>query len=415
MITLPPHPPPAGRSERVLLFLLGAVQFVNALEFMIVMPLGPDFSRGLGIPVSHVGWIGGAYTLAAAVSGMVGSLFLDRFDRRKALAVAMLGLVIGTALGGFARGLVSLMAARVIAGMFGGPATSLSLSIIADVIPVERRGKAMGAVMGAFSVASVLGVPAGLELARLGSWRTPLFAVAGMGVMVAAAAIFLMPPLRKHLDAPHPPGPRGAFFRDTAVLAALASTATVMVAAFSIIPNISAFLQFNYGYPRARLGLLYMIGGAVNFFAMRLIGYLVDRFGAAPVSTFGTVLFGAILWFGYIHEPFLPPLVVFTAFMLGMSFRNVPLTTLSSRVPAPRQRARFMSTQSAVQHLSASAGAFLSAHLLTELPDGRLVGMEQVAGIALALSLALPFLITVVQTRVRRREHVEEREVGADF
>jgi len=399
----------------VLLFLLGAVQFVNALEFMIVMPLGPDFSRGLGIPVSHVGWIGGAYTLAAAVSGMVGSLFLDRFDRRKALAVAMLGLVIGTALGGFARGLVSLMAARVIAGMFGGPATSLSLSIIADVIPVERRGKAMGAVMGAFSVASVLGVPAGLELARLGSWRTPLFAVAGMGVMVAAAAIFLMPPLRKHLDAPHPPGPRSAFFRDTAVLAALASTATVMVAAFSIIPNISAFLQFNYGYPRARLGLLYMIGGAVNFFAMRLIGYLVDRFGAAPVSTFGTVLFGAILWFGYIHEPFLPPLVVFTAFMLGMSFRNVPLTTLSSRVPAPRQRARFMSTQSAVQHLSASAGAFLSAHLLTELPDGRLVGMEQVAGIALALSLALPFLITVVQTRVRRREHVEEREVGADF
>lgn len=73
-------------SERSLLFLIGAVQFVNILDFMMVMPLGPDFARDLGIPTSQLGLIGGSYTAAAAVTGLLGAFFLDRFDRRSALA-----------------------------------------------------------------------------------------------------------------------------------------------------------------------------------------------------------------------------------------------------------------------------------------------------------------------------------------
>src|SRR5687768_7538784 len=160
-------------SERRIIFLVGAVQFVNILDFMIVMPLGPDFAVALGISSSQLGLIGGAYTAAAAVAGLLGSFFLDRFDRRSALALSMLGLAAGTFAGAFATGLGSLIAARAIAGAFGGPATSLSLSIVADVVPPERRGKALGAVMGAFAVASVIGVPAGLELARKGGWQLP--------------------------------------------------------------------------------------------------------------------------------------------------------------------------------------------------------------------------------------------------
>src|SRR6185369_10529728 len=110
------------RSERLIVFLVGAVQFVNILDFMMVMPLGPDFARALGIHTSNLGIVGGSYTAAAAIAGLVGALFLDRFDRRKALAVAMLGLVTGTAAGGFAVDLRSLVAARVLAGAFGGPA-----------------------------------------------------------------------------------------------------------------------------------------------------------------------------------------------------------------------------------------------------------------------------------------------------
>src|SRR5258706_10857951 len=128
-------PAPAA-SERKIVALLGLIQFVNIMDFMIVMPLGPDFAKALGIPNSHLGLIGGSYMAASAVSGLICAFFLDRFDRRKAMGFALVGLILGTLLGGFATGLVSLVAARVIAGAFAGPAGALTLSIIADVVPV---------------------------------------------------------------------------------------------------------------------------------------------------------------------------------------------------------------------------------------------------------------------------------------
>src|SRR5438874_3684905 len=191
--------------ERTVIFLIGAVQFVNILDFMMVMPLGPFFAGPLGIPASRIGVVGGSYTAAAAISGVACSFFLDRFDRRKALGTAVAGLVVATALGGFSTGFGSIVFARILAGLFGGPATSLSLSIVADVIPSERRGEALGAVMGAFSVSAVLGVPTGLELARWGGWRLPFFSVAGLGLVLLPIAIALLPPLTGHLAAVNAP------------------------------------------------------------------------------------------------------------------------------------------------------------------------------------------------------------------
>jgi len=157
---------PRPHSESSIVWLIAAVQFINILDFVMVMPMGPDFAKALHFPESKIGAVAGAYTAAAAISGLAGSFFLDRFDRRKALVLSLIGLALGTLAGGLATGLPSLMAARALAGVFGGPATSLSFSIIADVVPNERRGKAMGIVMGAFGAASVLGVPAGLMMAQ---------------------------------------------------------------------------------------------------------------------------------------------------------------------------------------------------------------------------------------------------------
>src|SRR5437763_8689421 len=95
--------------ERAIILLVAAVQFINILDFVMVMPLGPDFALALGIPSSKLGLIGGSYTAAAAVSGLAGSFFLGRFDRRPPLGIAMLCLVLATALRGAATGLPSLM------------------------------------------------------------------------------------------------------------------------------------------------------------------------------------------------------------------------------------------------------------------------------------------------------------------
>lgn len=391
-----------------MIFLVASVQFVNILDFMMVMPLGPDFALALDIPVSRLGLIGGSYTAAAALAGAAGLLFLDRFDRRSALGVAMLGLSLGTAAGGLARGLTGLVAARVLAGLFGGPATSLSISIVADAVPPERRGRALGAVMGAFSAASVLGVPAGLELSRLGGWRAPFFAVALLAVVVTALALRRMPPMRRHLAAgPAVPAPRRPFLADPAAVLSLAGTATVMTAVFCVAPNLAAFLQFNAGWPRERLGILYMAGGALSFLVLRGVGRLVDRIGSAPVAAAGTAVMVANLFLAFGKDrPLVPAWALFLAFMLGNSIRNPAQSALATRVPPPEARARFQSAQSAVQHLAASGGAFLSAHLLAVAPDGRLDGMGRVALLSGGLALLLPAVLLAVERRVRARERV---------
>ncbi len=399
---------PVAPGERRIIFLLASVTFINILDFMMVMPLGPDFAGELGIPTSKLGIIGGSYTAAAAVAGLIGALFLDRFDRRSALAVAMLGLVTGTALGGFSRGLGTLLGARVLAGMFGGPASAIGLSILADVVPPQRRGKAMGAVMGAFAAASVLGVPAGLELGRLGGWRLPFFAVAALGLVVAASAIVLMPRMRGHLDRASGPAIArglGAFVTDPTVILSLASTGVVFLGGFAVIPNLSAYLQQNLGYPRAGLGVLYLAGGIVSFAAMRVGGALVDRRGPVAVTTFGSVLMMAVLASGFLPaRPLVPVMVVFVGFMLANSVRAVALNTLSSKVPFPAERARFMSAQSAAQNVAAAMGAVVSSLLLSELPDKKLAGMPAVAAFAMSLAAAVPVLVWAVATRVRKRE-----------
>lgn len=399
---------PRAVSERAVVFLIGAVQFVNILDFVMVMPLGPDFAAGLGIATSHIGTIGAAYTAAGCVAGVAGSYFLDRFDRRKALAVAMLGLVVATAAGGFATGLTSLLVARALAGLFGGPATSLSMSIIADLIPAERRGRAMGAVMGAFSVASVLGIPLALKVANWADWRMPFFVVAGLGLFVVAGAIFYLPPIRGHLERQRGPAVSvKELFVRTDVLLSYTMTLLINAATFVVIPNISAYVQHNLGYPREELELIYFVGGLVSFVTLRVAGKAVDALGSFRVGTVGSLLFIGTLYFSFIHLPASVPLVaVFAGFFLANGIRNVAYSTLTSRVPQQAIRARFMSFQSAVQHLGAATGAFLSSQMLWDLPGGQLGGMNRVVLVSTVLTLTLPAMFFLVERRVLARDQV---------
>lgn len=416
-------PPPDRLTPRQweIVLLIAAVQFVNILDFVIVMPLGPDFAKALGVPESHLGYVGGAYTAAACVAGLAGSFFLDRFDRRKALAVSLLGLVIGTAAGGFAVDLPTLLAARIVAGAFGGPATSLSFSIIADAIPSQLRGRAMGTVMGAFSLAAVVGVPAGLWLAEAFSWRAPFLGVALVGLLVGAAAIRFIPPMTGHLQA----GPHSASNDPQVVLTMLGNplvqlsylmTIVVMMAGFVLIPNIAAYLQLNLGFPRSGIKYAYGVGGLASLLATQLGGRAVDKFGSFRVGTIGALMVIAVVYaFFYLPHRDVSTalvLVVFVLFMVANGLRNVSYNTLTTKVPEPAVRARFQSFQSAAQHGASAVAAITSAQILTTVVipahDGapaqsRLEGMPQVALVCMGLSLVVPVMLFVVERGVRSR------------
>lgn len=389
-------------SERKLVFLIASGRFISTLDFSMVLPLGPDFAKALGIPVSKLGMVGGSYIVAEVAAGIAGAFFLDRFDRRRVLAVALTGLVVGTAACGLATGFVSMLATRMLAGVFGGTADTLAYAIVSDAVAPERRGRAMGAIQSSFAVASALGVPAGLALARLGGWRAPFFTLAALGAVVTAAAMSMLPPQRAHLSSQ--PAPFREMLSRPVARLALTGAAIGAMAHYMLVPNLSAYVQFNRGYPRDRLELLYLIGGAFVFGTARLAGWLADRYGAPPVTMFGATLYAAVLIFAFIYPmDAIPVLAIFVGFMISSSFRFVPMLALLSRVPAPHERARFMSTQSVVQSAADAIGAMLGAQLLTEHPDGSLAGIDDLAWLAIAMTFVYSALGYAIERRVRVR------------
>jgi predicted MFS family arabinose efflux permease len=397
----------SARSEWQIVLLVAAVQFVNVLDFMMVMPLGPDFAVALEIPTSKLGLVGGAYTAAAAVAGLAGSTFLDRFDRRRALTVSVCGLALATFAGGLAWDLNSLLAARVAAGAFGGPATALSMSIVADVVPYERRGKAMATVMGAFAVASVLGVPVGLELAALAGWRAPFAGVGTLTLLIMAGAWWLLPPLTGHLELARSGPSVGwpALARRPVVSVALLACGASMFANFSLVPNLAAYLQYNLDYPREDLSILYLVGGVLSFVVMQGVGRLVDRFGAPALVTIGCGLLIAVMYVMFIDTAMhVPVLVAFSGFMVASSFRAVALNTLVSRVPNGGERARFMSAQSAIQHMGSASGAMLSSVLLMESADHSLIGMDGVAATSISVVLLVVGAVWWIDAALKRED-----------
>lgn len=402
--------------ERRVLLLIAGVQFVNIVDFMMVTPLGPFFSHDLGFPLARLGDVASSYAISAAVSGFACAFFIDRFDRRSALTVCLLGLTIGTLLATRATSLDTLRLARVVAGAFGGPASSIALSIVADVIPQERRGRALGLVMTAFSIASVLGVPIGLMLAEAGGWQLPFYAVGVLGALTALMASVLLPKLRFHLQEepvwdgegyrprpvrPTPINVMRQVLADSKAIASYGTTATANLAMFLVIPSIAAYVVGNLNYPRANLPILYACGGIASFLTIRPFGRLVDKYGAFRIGTIGTVCSMAVTLLGFGQTYLLPhPALIFVLFLTFSGMRNVAVGTQSTKVPSPSTRAGFMSMQSVVQHLAAGLGAQLATLFLSSSGD-QLIGMDHIAWLSVSVLSLIPFLLRFVEVRLK--------------
>src|SRR5881397_3162243 len=103
-------------SERSLLLLLAAVQFTHIVDFMILMPLGPQLMRVLQIGPGHFSALVAAYTISSGVVGLLAAPFIDRFDRRKLLLFAYSGFIAGTLLCALSQDAATLLFARGVSG-----------------------------------------------------------------------------------------------------------------------------------------------------------------------------------------------------------------------------------------------------------------------------------------------------------
>lgn len=408
-----PHPRPSSagggfsRAELRVLILAAAVQFINMTDGIMINPLGPKLAEGLGISTAHIGYIGGSYVLAACITGLINSLFLDRFDRRGALGIAAAGLAIGTALGAAAIDLPTMLLSRVVAGIFGGTCSALSLAIIADAIPPERRGRAMGAATVAFAAANVLGVPIGFQLAFWGGWRMPFLAIGGTGLIVAIGVYRLLPPQRAHMRAVPPPASAamaelGAMLRRPIVLFALATALTNVIAGGLIVPNLAAYFIHNLAYPEPSLGFLWAVGGVAGLIAGQIAGNLADRLDPMRTLWLLSILMAAHWTLMFVFfQPGWPLTAAFAAFVALNIARMTTTSTLMTRVTPSHERGRFLSLASVAQSGGSGMASFMAAALLVERADGGLANMATIGLVAVCFTLSTPFLMLYVWRRLR--------------
>lgn len=373
------------------------------MDFMIMMPLGPQLMRSLEINSQQFSLLVSAYTFSGAILSMMSAFILDRFDRKTALLFCFTGFTLGTLFCALSPTYELLLSARLVTGGFGGVLSALVLAIIGDVIPLERRGAAMGKVMAAFSAASVFGVPFGLYLASIYSWHYPFIVLAVSGLILFPLMLFYIPNMRGHLlkklDRPSPLKIMQNVFQNSNQQLALTFMVVLMLGQFTIIPFISPYTVSNMGFSEIELTYVYLLGGGLTFFSSPMIGRISDRYGKKKVFTISILLslIPILLLTNLGISPMWLVLLISSFFFVVMGGRMIPATTLITSSVKPENRGSFMSVNSAVQQLASGFSAYLAGLIIVDLPDGTLGNYNYVGYIACAASIACIFLVRKIK------------------
>lgn len=361
--------------ERILLFILAAIMFTHIMDFMIMMPLGPQLMRIFEISPQQFALLVSSYTITAGITGFIAAFAIDRFDRKNSLLLVYIGFTIGTIACAFAPTYAILLITRSLAGAFGGVLGALILSMVSDAVPLERRAKGIGMVMASFSLASVFGVPFGLFLANQFSWHAPFLFLGIMAAVITGFVAFFIPSMRSHIakDGNHknPWEVLVAIFGNKNARLGLSFSVVLMLGHFTIVPFISPYMVGNVGFSEGELMYIYLVGGASTIFFSPWVGKMADKHGRLKIFT----IFGSLVLIPIITITNMPPwplwaaLIVAAIFFVFANGRMVPSTTMETAIITPENRGSYMSIRSSVQQLSSGLASFVAGAIIIEKPS----------------------------------------------
>jgi DHA1 family tetracycline resistance protein-like MFS transporter len=320
------------KPTRSALAVVYATVFLDLLGFGLILPLLPYFAVTYGATGVWLGVLMTAYSAAQFLGAPLIGRLSDRFGRRPLLLLALFGSAASMTLAGFATSLEGLLAARLLAGFFGG-SIAAAQAFIADVTTREERSKYMGLLGAAIGLGFVFGPALGAALSHYG-FAAAAFTAAGITAANAIFALWKLPESRRH------DGNRPGFSLATLVSGARRPrTRVVLVATFlamlgfvameTTYPLLAAHL---YGLDAKGLGLAFTLIGIVMVLVQGgMIGRLAPKIGEAVLARIGTV----VLAFALAFVPFAPTLAGSLALLavlaVGQGFASPMLATLLSK------------------------------------------------------------------------------------
>ncbi|WP_034299070.1 MFS transporter [Herbaspirillum sp. RV1423] len=394
--------------QKLVVGMLAFLQFAVILDFMLMSPLGAVIMPALNITPQQFGLVVSAYAFSAGASGLLTAGLADRFDRKRLLLFFYTGFIVGTLWCGLAQSFESLLAARIVTGLFGGVIGSIVLAISTDLFPLQMRGRVMGYIQTAFAASQVLGIPVGLYLSNNWNWHVPFMAMAALGVAGGLVVTWKMQPVASHLKIPQEHSAWMHLFHtvtEPRYLIAFATTALLMTGGFMLMPFSSAYLVSNLGIDLHHLPTVYLVTGLCTIAFGPLIGKAADKIGKFRVFLFGTTLsIVMVLIYTHLGRITMPVIIaVNVVLFLGIFSRMIPFQALISSVPAANQRGSFNAISASIQQLSGGIASVVAGHIVTVGADGQLQHFDTVGYVVVGTSLVALMLVWRLHRSIARR------------
>lgn len=395
---------PLELNEKLIITVLFFVQFTHMVDFVVMMPLGPKLVRSFALTPNQFSYVISSYAFAAAVMGLVSSFFVDNYDRKKVLLFFYAGFLVANIFCALSINYFMLIASRILAGGFGGVLAGLTFSIIGDVVPEYRRGKATGIVMSAFGTASVVGIPLGLFLADHFDWHSPFWLISALSLLVILVTMIKMPKITGHIKLQRFKKSEELqkilnLFKDKNCQNSFILSCAYIISGFLVIPFISQYLVKNVKLEEKHLSLVYFFGGLFTLFTSRYFGTLSDRFGKhtmvnilAPLS-----LIPIFLVTNMKVYPLPVVLTINTLFFILISGRFVPIMAIITGSVKKENRGAFMGINSSLQQMAMGLASVLAGFIISYNSNGEIEGFHTVGYLSMLMTLLFIYLASRVK------------------
>jgi MFS family permease len=273
-MTPEPTSPPSPARARIALAVLTAAYVFSFLDRIVINLLVEPMKRDLGLSDVQVSLLMGlSFAVFYTLCGLPLGWLADRCDRRKLIAAGIAAWSAATVACGLVRGYAGLFTARLVVGAGEATLTPAAHSMLADLYPRERLGRAMAVYAMGIYVGSGLALLLGALAIRLAeqraAWALPLvgevfpwqmvFVFVGLpGLLVALAVLALREPPRRDAPAPLPWRETRAWMRAerSFLLHLMAGVGLISLVAYASAAWIPSAFVRSFGFSAAQAALL---------------------------------------------------------------------------------------------------------------------------------------------------------------
>jgi EmrB/QacA subfamily drug resistance transporter len=398
--------------------IVSVALFMVVLDNLVVTTALPSIRADLGATIQSLEWTVNAYTLSYAVLLLTGAALGDRFGRRRMFVIGLGMFTLASAAAALAPTTAALITARAVQGVGAAIVTPLTLTLLADVFPPDKRGLAIGAWSGVSGLGIALGplvggavvdgiswhwifwinVPIGLALLPLAARRLaeshgparsldlPGLGLASAGLLgivygivrgaelgwtsatvlgsLIAGAVLVAAFLAWEARAPQPMLPL-RFFRSRGFAAVNGVSLAMYFGVFGSIFLLAQFFQVTQGYSPLEAGLRTLPWTIMPMFVAPIAGLLSDKIGSRPLMATGlTLQAAAIAWLASVSTPTVPYSELVIPFIMagtGMALVFAPAANAVLNSVRPEEAGQASGATNAIRELGGVLGVAVLA------------------------------------------------------